>query len=167
MRQDKTIPVTKTTVSWRKVDGMPSVIAVCTSRKKGTKKKAVATVCLKEGYGITGDAHADARTHRQVSLLAVESIDKMRKLGLELQPGDFAENLTCEGINLCSLPVGTRISVGKDTLLEVTQIGKECHQRCAIYQQVGQCIMPHEGIFARVLKGGMVKAGDIIEVVPK
>lgn len=159
--------MTKTIVSWRKVTEMSSVIAVCTSPKKGTKKQAVATVCLEEGYGITGDAHADTDTHRQVSLLAIESIDKMRKLGLELQPGDFAENLTCEGINLSSLPVGTRISVGKETLLEVTQIGKECHQRCAIYRQVGQCIMPDEGIFARVLKGGVVRAGDTVEVVSK
>jgi MOSC domain-containing protein YiiM len=146
---------------------MPSIIAVCKSRKKGTKKKAVATASLKEGYGVTGDAHADADTHRQVSLLAIESIEKMRKLGIELKPGDFAENLTCEGIDLCLLPLGTQISVGQDALLEVTQIGKECHQRCAIYYQVGQCIMPHEGIFARVLKGGVVKAGDAVKVASK
>jgi MOSC domain-containing protein YiiM len=97
-------------------------------------------------------------------LLAVESIDKMRALGLELSPGDFAENLTTEGIDLVSLPVGARMSVGKQVVLEVTQIGKECHTRCAIYQQVGKCIMPEEGVFAKVIRGGPVRVGDKIEV---
>jgi MOSC domain-containing protein YiiM len=143
---------------------MAGIIAVCKSDKKGTKKKDVREGLLKENFGLVGDAHADCCTHRQVSLLAVESIDKMRALGLELSPGDFAENLTTEGIDLVSLPVGTRMSVGKQVVLEVTQIGKECHAGCAIYQQVGKCIMPEEGVFAKVIRGGPVRVGDKIEV---
>jgi MOSC domain-containing protein YiiM len=143
---------------------MAGIIAVCKSDKKGTKKKDVREGLLREDFGLVGDAHADCCTHRQVSLLAVESIDKMRVLGLELSPGDFAENLTTEGIDLVSLPVGARMSVGKQVVLEVTQIGKECHTRCAIYQQVGKCIMPEEGVFAKVIRGGPVRVGDKIEV---
>ena len=143
---------------------MARIIAVCKSKKKGTRKEDVKEGLLEEDFGLVGDAHADCCTHRQVSLLAVESIDKMRALGLELSPGDFAENLTTEGIDLVSLPVGTRVSVGKQVLLEVTQIGKECHTKCAIYKQVGKCIMPEEGVFARVIKGGPVRVGDQIEV---
>ena len=143
---------------------MAGIIAVCKSDKKGTKKKDVREGLLKENFGLVGDAHADCCTHRQVSLLAVESIDKMRALGLELNPGDFAENLTTEGIDLVSLPVGTRMSVGKQVILEVTQIGKECHAGCAIFQQVGKCIMPEEGVFVKVIRGGPVKVGDRIEV---
>jgi len=143
---------------------MAGIIAVCKSDKKGTKKEDVKEGLLKENFGLVGDAHADCCTHRQVSLLAAESIDKMRALGLELSPGDFAENLTTEGIDLVSLPVGTRMSVGKQVILEVTQIGKECHAGCAIYQQVGKCIMPEEGVFAKVIRGGPVKVGDKIEV---
>jgi len=144
---------------------MAKVIAVCKSKKKGTKKKDVGEGLLKADFGLVGDAHADCCTHRQVSLLAAESIDKMRALGLELKPGDFAENLTTEEIDLLSLPVGTRISVGTQTILEISQIGKECHAGCAIFRQVGKCIMPEEGVFAKVIKGGHVKAGDQIEVV--
>jgi len=143
---------------------MARIIAVCKSKKKGTRKEDVKEGLLEDDFGLVGDAHADCCTHRQVSLLAVESIDKMRALGLELSPGDFAENLTTEGIDLVSLPVGTRVSVGKQVLLEVTQIGKECHAKCAIYKQVGKCIMPEEGVFARVIKGGPVRVGDQIEV---
>jgi len=143
---------------------MARIIAVCRSDKKGTRKEDVKKGLLKDDFGLVGDAHADCCTHRQVSLLAVESIDQMRALGLELKPGDFAENLTTEGIDLMSLPVGTRMSVGKQVVLEVTQIGKECHAGCAIYQQVGKCIMPEEGVFARVIRGGAVKSGDLIEV---
>jgi MOSC domain-containing protein YiiM len=99
-----------------------------------------------------------------VSLLAIESIDKMRSKGFDLNPGDFAENITTTGINLVSIPVGTRFSVGKEVILEMTQIGKECHAACAIRQQVGDCIMPREGVFARVIRGGRVKAGDDIKV---
>jgi MOSC domain-containing protein YiiM len=143
---------------------MATVVAVCKSKKKGTRKKAVAEGILREDYGLVGDAHADCCTHRQVSLLAMESIDKMRRLGFEVGPGDFAENLTTRGIELLSLPVGTRISIGKDILLDVTQIGKECHSGCAIYQEIGKCIMPKEGIFARVIQGGRVRAGDDIRI---
>lgn len=143
---------------------MATVVAVCKSKKKGTRKKAVAEGILREDYGLVGDAHADCCTHRQVSLLAMESIDKMRGLGFEVGPGDFAENLTTRGIELLSLPVGTRISIGKDILLDVTQIGKECHSGCAIYQEIGKCIMPREGIFARVIQGGLVRAGDDVRI---
>ena len=144
---------------------MARIVAVCSSKKKGTKKVVLTEGVLKEDYGLIGDAHADCCTHRQVSLLATGSIAKMRQLGLDVAPGDFAENLTCEGIDLVSLPVGTRVSVGDDVILEISQIGKECHTRCAIYHQLGKCIMPEEGVFARVIKGGQVKAGDTIKVL--
>jgi MOSC domain-containing protein YiiM len=143
---------------------MKSIIAVCRSDKKGTRKTPVAEVTIMEDYGVVGDAHADSRTHRQVSLLAIESIDKMRGKGLELQPGDFAENLTTQDIDLATLPLGTRIKVGKEVVLEMTQIGKECHAACAIRKQVGDCIMPREGIFARVVRGGRVSPGDTIKI---
>jgi MOSC domain-containing protein YiiM len=143
---------------------MAKIIAVCKSEEKSTKKKAVAEGILKEDYGLEGDAHADCCTHRQVSLLAMESIDKMKKLGFEVGPGDFAENLTTQGMGLVSLPIGTKISIGNGVLLEVTQIGKECHSGCAIYQEIGKCVMPKEGIFARVIHGGSVRAGDDIRI---
>jgi len=143
---------------------MAKIIAVCKSKEKGTKKKAVAEGILKEDYGLVGDAHADCCTHRQVSLLAMESIDKVRRLGFEVGPGDFAENLTTRGVELISLPVGTKISIGQDILLEVTQIGKECHRGCAIYQEIGKCVMPKEGIFTKVIHGGRVRAGDRIKI---
>ncbi len=138
------------------------VIAVCISKNKGERKTPVASVELRENHGIVGDAHA-GEWHRQVSLLAKESIDKMRKLGLDVDSGDFAENITTEGIDLPGLPVGARMTIG-ETLLEVTQIGKECHTRCAIYHQAGDCVMPKEGIFVRVLTGGVVRPGDAIEL---
>jgi len=141
---------------------MAKIIAVCKSREKGTKKEPVADGTLREDYGLVGDARADCCTHRQVSLLAIESINKMRSQGFDISPGDFAENLTTEGIDLVSLPVGTRTSVGEEVILEITQIGKECHTGCAIYRQIGKCIMPKEGVFARVIRGGLVKAGDQI-----
>ena len=141
------------------------IIAVCISERKQTKKINVRDACLKENYGITGDAHSSSATHRQISLLAIESINKMRELGLNVNPGDFAENLTTEEIDLVSLPVGTKLSIGEKVVLEITQIGKECHTRCAIYQQAGDCIMPKEGIFARVLTGGRVKIWDKIEII--
>ena len=143
---------------------MAKITAVCKSKRKGTKKQIVAEGIFKEKYGLVGDAHAASDTHRQVSLLAIESIAKMRNLGLDLGPGDFAENLTTEGIELVSLPIGTKLSVGEGIILEVTQIGKECHTGCAIYHQVGKCIMPEEGIFVRVIRGGLVRAGDPIDV---
>jgi len=139
------------------------VIAVCISENKGERKTPVASVELREEHGIVGDAHA-GDWHRQVSLLAQESIEKMQRMGLDVDAGDFAENITTKGIDLPSLPIGTRLTVG-GVLIEVTQIGKECHTRCAIYHQAGDCVMPKEGIFARVLHGGVVKPGDLIEVV--
>lgn len=143
---------------------MASVVAVCKSKKKGTKKEAIAEGLFKEDYGLIGDAHADCQTNRQVSLLATESIDKMRSRGLNLSPGDFAENITTEGVDLLHRPVGTRILVSDEVILEVTQIGKECHTACAIRRQVGQCIMPKEGVFARVVRGGLVKPGDKVKI---
>ena len=142
---------------------MPAqVVAVCISEKKGERKTPVASVDLREEHGIVGDAHA-GDWHRQVSLLAHESIEKMQQMGLAVESGDFAENITTSGIELFSLPVGTRLTIG-ETLLEVTQIGKECHTRCAIFYQAGDCVMPKEGIFARVLKGGAVKPGDRVAI---
>ena len=140
---------------------MAQVVAVCISENKGERKKPVASVELKVEHGIVGDAHA-GEWHRQVSLLAQESIAKMRALGLDVDSGDFAENITTSGIDLLSLPVGSRIAIG-ETVLEVTQIGKECHNRCAIYYQAGDCVMPKEGIFARVITGGTVVPGDRVE----
>lgn len=142
---------------------MAKVIAVCTSDKKGVRKEPVKEGIVKENFGLVDDAHADSAWHRQVSLLSTASIDKMRQYGLELKPGDFAENLTCEGIDLLTLPIGTRLRVGPDVILEISQIGKECHTGCAIARQVGKCIMPKEGIFARVIRGGKVVPGDTIE----
>jgi MOSC domain-containing protein YiiM len=141
------------------------IIAVSRSKKKGTKKTNIVEGLLKENYGLEGDAHADYDTHRQVSLLAVESIDKIRSQGFDIALGDFAENLTTEGIDLLALPVGARIHIGEGIVLELTQIGKECHSGCAIYRQIGKCIMPKEGIFAKVIKGGQVKEGDLIRAL--
>ncbi len=138
------------------------IIAVCLSKAKGERKTPVDAVSLRENHGIVGDAHA-GDWHRQISLLAKESIDKMRAMGLDVDNGDFAENLTTSGIDLPSLAIGTRLHIG-ETLLEITQIGKECHTRCAIYHQAGDCVMPKEGVFARVLKGGEVKPGTDIVV---
>ena len=143
---------------------MAKVIAVCSSKEKGIRKETIAEGILREDYGLLDDAHADCCTHRQVSLLAMESINKMRASGFNVGPGDFAENLTTEGIDLVSLPIGTPISVGEGITLEITQIGKECHAGCAIFKQTGKCIMPKEGVFARVLRGGTVRAGDRIEI---
>ena len=144
---------------------MSKIIAVSRSKQKGTKKTDVFEGVLEEKYGLVGDAHADCCTHRQVSLLAIESIEKIRRLGFTIDPGDFAENLTSEGIDLVSLPIGTRLSMGKEIVLELTQIGKECHTGCAIYRQIGKCIMPKEGVFAQVIHGGLVRAGDSIKVL--
>jgi MOSC domain-containing protein YiiM len=143
------------------------VIAVCRSDKKGISKDVVPSGQFQEGYGMVSDAHADFATHRQVSLLATESIDKMRKLGLDLGPGAFAENLTTEGIDLVSIPVGTKVKIGKEVVLEISQIGKECHVGCAIFQKVGKCVMPKEGVFGKVVKGGTITPGDKISVIKK
>ena len=139
------------------------IVAVCLSPGKGERKKDVGRGELLENFGLAGDGHG-GDWHRQVSLLALESIAKMRAAGLTVGPGDFAENLTTEGIELNTLPIGTRLRVGDEALLEVTQIGKVCHTRCAIYHQAGDCVMPKEGIFARVLQGGAVRTGDALRV---
>jgi molybdenum cofactor synthesis domain-containing protein len=144
---------------------MAKIVAVCTSPKKGMRKKNVGESNMLVDLGLEGDAHAGF-AHRQVSLLAQESIDKMVSMGLDVGPGDFAENLTTQGIDLVNLPVGTRLKVGNEVILRVTQIGKECHSRCAIYYQAGDCVMPKEGIFAEVLKGGRVKVDDEIKIFP-
>lgn len=143
---------------------MAKLVAVCTSERKGMRKKNVGTGVLVTNFGLEGDAHG-GDWHRQVSLLALESIKKMQDLGLDVVPGDFAENLTTEGIELVSLPIGTKLRIGGTGLGEVTQIGKECHAKCAIYYQAGDCVMPKEGIFIRVLEGGQVAVGDEIEVL--
>ena len=137
-----------------------TITAVCISQNKGERKTPVKQIELLAEHGIIGDAHAGP-WHRQVSLLAVESIEKMRQMGLDVTHGDFAENLTTNGIDLISLPIGSQLKIS-NCLLEITQIGKECHNRCAIYHQAGDCVMPKEGIFARVLNGGVISPGDEI-----
>jgi len=139
------------------------ILAVNIADRKGRKKTNVGCGLIMENFGLQKDAHAGS--DRQVSLLAKESIEKIRQKGLDVWYGDFAENLTTEGINLPLLPVGTRLQIGSEVRLEVTQIGKVCHDRCHIYYSVGDCVMPREGIFAKVLVGGDVKTGDSIEVV--
>ncbi len=143
---------------------MAKIIAVCRSDTKGVSKENVGYGVLKENLGLEGDAHADCCSHRQASLLDMKSIQKMLDMGIKVKPGDFAENLTTEGIDLVSLPIGTILRIGDDITLEITQIGKDCHAGCAIFKQVGKCIMPKEGVFARVIKGGPVKVGDEIQV---
>ena len=139
------------------------VIAVCISERKGTQKTEVPEIRLVPDWGIENDAHA-GKWHRQVSLLAIEKIEAFREKGADVDFGAFGENIIVEGFDLRSLPVGTRFRIG-DALLELTQIGKECHSHCAIYHQVGDCIMPREGVFTVVLEGGVVKAGDEIELI--
>lgn len=141
---------------------MASVVAVCVSEKKGTLKHPVDEIRVKKEHGIIGDAHA-GNWHRQISLLANESVDKMKEKFPNIPIGAFAENILTEGIDLCHLPIGTKLSIG-EVVLEVTQIGKECHADCAIRKQVGDCVMPREGIFTIVLEEGTIKSGDIIKV---
>ena len=143
---------------------MAEVTAVCISERKGTRKHEVPSIRVQCGHGIVGDAHA-GNWHRQISLLAEESVDKMRAIGLTLQPGDFAENILTRGLELKSLPIGTRLRVG-ETLLEVTQIGKKCHNDCEIKKLTGSCVMPTEGIFAIVLQEGEIRPGDTVTVEP-
>lgn len=144
---------------------MGRVVAISISQNKGQRKTNIDKGRFIKDFGIENDAHAGP-WHRQVSLLAMESIQKMIDKGLKVGPGDFAENITTEGLDLTKLPLGTRLKIGKDVLGEVTQIGKECHTRCAIYYQAGDCVMPREGIFIRVIKGGEVKVNDRIETMP-
>ncbi len=143
---------------------MARIVSINISPKKGMRKKAVDSAVLKDNFGIENDAHASSKWHRQVSLLATESIKKMQDKGLDVGPGDFAENITTTGVDLPNLPVGTKMTIGDDIELEVSQIGKLCHSRCAIYEQAGDCVMPREGIFVKVLKGGTIKTGDIITI---
>jgi len=138
--------------------------AISVSEKKGTRKVNVPGADLRVDCGIVGDAHA-GKWHRQVSLLAVESIEKMIANGAEVSPGDFAENITTEGIDLLALSLGGRLRLGESVEIEITQFGKKCHSDCEIFRQVGDCVMPREGIFARVIKPGRISVGDIIEVV--
>lgn len=140
------------------------IISINISDKKGVRKKPVKGAIVKADFGIEGDAHASSKWHRQVSLLALESIKKMQAMGLKVNPGDFAENITTEGIDLLQLPVGTKMTIGNIIEVEVSQIGKVCHTRCEIYRQAGDCIMPKEGIFVKVLRGGTIKEGDEIVV---
>jgi len=143
---------------------MGKIISLNISREKGVNKEPVESVELQVDHGIVGDAHA-GDWHRQVSLLAEESINFMRNKGLELEPGAFAENITTEGIELATLPIGTRLGNGQ-VVLEVTQIGKKCHKGCAIFKQVGDCIMPREGIFTKVIVPGTLRQGDSLDVLP-
>ncbi|MFC1614475.1 MOSC domain-containing protein [Gemmatimonadota bacterium] len=138
------------------------IVAVSMSAARGEPKKNVDAARLVQDWGIEGDAHAGGE--RQVSLLGVESIERIRELGAEVKPGDFAENITTRGIDLPALKPGDRLAAG-GTELEVTQVGKSCHSRCRIYEQVGDCAMPREGVFARVLKGGGIKPGDIVKLL--
>ena len=141
------------------------VVSINISDKKGARKKAVNSAMLKENYGIERDAHASEKWHRQISLLARESIKKMQAKGLQVSSGDFAENITTVGVDLPSLQDKTKMAVRDDIELEVSQIGKLCHNRCAIYHQAGDCVMPREGIFVKVIKGGTIKVGDEIKVI--
>ncbi len=144
---------------------MGRVVSVNVSEKKGTIKHPVEQIELKINHGILNDAHA-GDWHRQVSLLDLSSFDKMHnKANVELRPGIFAENITTEGIDLWSLPIGTRLQIG-GTLLEITQIGKECHRHCQVFKQVGDCVMPREGIFAKVIKEGTITMGEAINIIP-
>jgi MOSC domain-containing protein YiiM len=137
--------------------------AVCVSDRTGVRKHEVDAAEVRVGHGLVGDAHAGSG--RQVSLLAQESIDRMRDRLPALVPGDFAENLTTGGMALATLPVGTRLAAGPEVVLEITQIGKTCHKGCEIMRQVGTCVMPTEGVFARVVRGGTVRRGDPVDIV--
>ncbi|ERK29021.1 MOSC domain-containing protein [Clostridium intestinale] len=141
---------------------MGRVVAICTSVKKGTKKKEVKEIELVEDFGLKGDSHG-GKWHRQVSLLAKEEIDSFNKKGGKVVYGDFGENLVTEGIDLASLSVGDKVIIG-DALIEITQLGKKCHDKCEIFYSVGECIMPTKGIFGKVLKGGAISLGEKIEL---
>ena len=140
------------------------IVSISISKKKGTRKAPVSEAFLSKDHGLEGDAHA-GKWHRQVSFLASESIAEARRQGLDVSFGDFAENVATAGIDWKTLPVGTRVRLGSTVLVEVTQIGKECHHKCAIYYQAGDCIMPREGVFARVLQEGKIRCGDEIQIV--
>ena len=141
---------------------MIKIVSIAMSKKKGTRKKTMEKAELVSNHGLAGDAHA-GEWHRQVSFLASESIDKMRSRGLDVSFGDFAENIATTGIDWKDVAVGTRYRVGQQAEVEITQIGKECKNKCAIYYQAGDCIMPTEGVFARVINGGKIQVGDTIQ----
>ena len=155
MKESNQKPVTRNQIG--------RIKAISISKKKGTRKENIDEAVLEENFGIVGDAHAGGE--RQVSLLAIESIDKMRKKGLKVGPGDFAENITTEGIDLLSLKIGDKLGIGSEAMLEITQKGKECLVRCSIYYRTGDCVMPREGIFAKVMRNGTIKPGDEIAVL--
>jgi MOSC domain-containing protein YiiM len=145
---------------------MMKIESIAISKKKGTRKVQIEEASLIQDFGLEGDAHAGP-WHRQVSFLASESIEQAREQGLDVTFGDFAENIATSGIDWLKIPIGTRVKLGETALVEVTQIGKECHNKCAIYYMAGDCIMPKEGIFARVLKGGKIRRGDDVDLIPE
>ena len=146
--------------------GKVRIVSIAVSKKKGTRKTPVKEVLLIENHGVEGDAHSGP-WHRQVSFLASESIERAREQGLDVTFGDFAENIATSGIDWLNVPVGTKVRLGDSALVEITQIGKECHNKCAIYYQAGDCIMPKEGIFGRVLEGGKICSGDMVQIQGK
>lgn len=140
------------------------IVSIAVSKKKGTRKTCIDSAELMPDHGIIGDAHA-GDWHRQISFLALESIEKAKSKGLDVTFGDFAENICTLGVDWVNMPIGTRVRLGADVRLEITQIGKECHNRCAIYYQAGDCIMPREGVFAKVLDGGTVRVNDPVTIL--
>lgn len=142
---------------------MGKVIAVCTSEKKGTQKTSIPEIDVREDWGIQGDAHA-GKWHRQVSLLSYEKIEAFRARGAEIKDGAFGENIIVQGIDFATLPVGTKFACN-DVVLELTQIGKECHSGCAIFKKMGECIMPKQGVFTKVLHGGIIRPGDELTIL--
>lgn len=141
-----------------------TIAAVCASKRKGTPKRNILSGRLVEGFGLESDAHG-GDWHRQISLLGMEQIRSMKAKGLELGPGAFAENITTEGLDLTSVRIGDRLALGEAAIVEITQIGKECHTKCAIFHTIGDCIMPEQGVFAKILKGGPIKTGDSIRLI--
>jgi MOSC domain-containing protein YiiM len=142
------------------------IVSIAISKKKGTPKIPVIEARIRKGHGLERDAHAGT-WHRQVSFLAAESIKKAKERGLDVGFGDFAENIATIGVDWLKIPVGTCIELGESAVVEITQIGKTCHKKCAIFYQAGDCIMPKEGIFGRVVKGGNIRVGDAIRILPK
>jgi MOSC domain-containing protein YiiM len=143
-----------------------NIVSIAVSRKKGTPKTPVDEAVILRDHGLEGDAHAGP-WHRQVSLMAAESIEAARANGLEVGFGDFAENIATTGVDWKTLPIGTRARLGGEVVIEITQIGKECHTRCAIFYKAGDCIMPREGVFARVIHEGTIRRGDPVEILPR
>jgi MOSC domain-containing protein YiiM len=152
-------------ISWKRRCKM-KIVSIAVSRKKGTRKTPVEEAFLSKNHGLVGDAHA-GEWHRQVSFLASESIEKAKQEGLDVTFGDFAENIATSGIDWKNLPIGSKVRLGDKVLVEITQIGKECHNKCAIYYKAGDCIMPREGVFARVLEEGTIRCGDEIKIMTK